>query len=261
MRRPDLPAILRSRSSAHARCAGAEWECGRDGPTGKPAESVDGGVGTSGRPTARASFAGEEETDNGALTKRTVAFVKSGLDTQIRILYYDSLSARGGFDAGACSCRWEILLDGKACSPALFGGRRQFRFADVQRTTVVGVSEATAGQHALTVKVGLGVGSGGDCFTGGSRTLTASSRCRRSTLEVFGATQGRLQAPSPAWPKRSSSTRSTSSSSRVRRNLRSVTASATTMATKVGGDDDDRAHRARGYADESPSMPRPKAVR
>lgn len=145
---------------------GPAGERGPVGPAGAAGAISDAGPGAKGEVTARASFAGEEDLDNGVLTKRTLRFTKAAEDTQVRILYYDSLSARGGFDAGACSCRWELLVDNKACTPPLFGDVGSVVSQNLQPTTMVGLTTASAGDHTITVRVGPGVGSGCDCFTG-----------------------------------------------------------------------------------------------
>ena len=150
-------------------CSGEAGPAGERGPAGPPgagATITDAGASAVGEVTTRASFTGEEDLDNGVLTKRTLRFSKAAEDTQVRILYFDSLSARGGFDAGACSCRWELLVDNKACSPPLFGDVGSVVNQNVQPTTMVGLTAASAGDHTITVRVGPGVGSGCDCFTG-----------------------------------------------------------------------------------------------
>lgn len=153
-------------------CTGEAGPAGERGPAGPPGEpAADGGV--TGQVTARATFAGEDDLDNGVLPKRQLRFTKAAEETQVRLLYYDSLSARGGFDAGACACRWELLIDTKPCTPPLFADVASVVNQNAQPTTMVGITSATAGEHTVTVRVGPGLRSGCECLTGlaGARGL------------------------------------------------------------------------------------------
>lgn len=114
----------------------------------------------------------QDSKANGYVTARNFNFLKQLAYTRLRLAYVDSISVINQLSAGK-TCRWDILVDGKACSDDI----RADVFTDVmhkpqyQPRSVAGYcGRIKAGRHGLNVKVSEAtVGSlSGSCHTGWS---------------------------------------------------------------------------------------------
>lgn len=106
-----------------------------------------------------ATGVGQDSTDDGAITSRTLTFTKVSSSTRLRITWSDTIRIKGD-TASAGAASWEILIDGS--SIATPGPLQADLYESVLQgndhhrpVTVVGYAEGVAaGTHTVSISVG-----------------------------------------------------------------------------------------------------------